>query len=166
VTYVATSLIALLLYFVELSLLPHFSPWLTVPFLLLPFIAIISAKDRTIFPIILGGISGLLMDATTLNRLPVFAITFIVITAISKIFFARFISYGELRATLVLTLIGLILVYSLEIPALLSHFTLTYGWIVPIVFNILATYLVLIIMLYAFRKYFDWVEKTTEGRFR
>ena len=165
-TYLASSLIALGLYFVELSLLPHFSPWLTVPFMMLPFLALLSARDRTIFPILLGGAVGLMMDATTLSHIPVFAIAFISVTAISKVFFAQFISYGESRASLLLTLLGLVIIYGFEIPTQLATFTWSIGWLIPILFNIALTFIVLVFMIFGFRKYFDWVEKTTEGRYR
>jgi cell shape-determining protein MreD len=147
-------------------MLPHFSPWLTIPFLLLPFITILSIKDRTIFPIILGGIFGFLLDANTFSKFPVFTIAFIAVAAISKLFFARFVSYGEFRATFVLTLIGLAIIYGFEVPAQLSSLTWSFGWLIPIIFNFLLTYFVLVLFIYILRKYFDWVEKSTEERFR
>jgi hypothetical protein len=165
-TYFSSSLIALLLYFFELSLFPHFSPWLTIPFLLLPFFSILSVKDRTIFPIILAAIFGFLMDASVLSNFPIFVIAFVAITAISKLFFARFVSYGEMRATLLLTLFGLLIIYGFELPLSVTTLSWSFSWLIPIIFNFLLTYLVLAIMFLGFGKYFDWVEKSTEERFR
>ncbi|GEM_PF-1082076 len=164
--YLGSSLIALLLYFMELSLLPHFSPWLTIPFLLLPFLSLLSIKDRTIFPIILAAIFGFLLDANVLSKFPIFTIAFVAVTAISKLFFARFVSYGELRASFILTLLGLVIIYGFEVPTQIATLSWSFGWLVPIFFNFILTYLVLIIMIIGFRKYFDWVEKSTEERYR
>jgi len=90
----------------------------------------------------------------------------VAVTAISKLFFARFVSYGELRASFILTLLGLVIIYGFEVPTQIATLSWSFGWLVPIFFNFILTYLVLIIMIIGFRKYFDWVEKSTEERYR
>lgn len=164
--YLYSSLISLLLYFLELSLLPHFTPWLVVPSLLLPFIVILSVKDRTLFPIILGVAAGMLLDAGTLSKIPVFTITFLLVTALSKIFFLRFVSYGELRASLLLTTLGLVLIYAIQIFPQVTTTQWSIGWFVPLTLNLALTYGALALIIIGFRGYFDWVEKTTEERYR
>ncbi len=164
--YLYSSLLALLLYFIELSLFPHFSPWLVVPFLLLPFIAILSVKDRTVFPIILGASMGLLLDANTLGQMPIFTISFLLFTTVSKLFFLRFVSYGELRASVALTFIGLTSIYIAEIVTQISTFKWSVSLLIPIIFNYILTFGILVLMIIGLRRYFDLVEKTTEERYR
>lgn len=163
--YLASSLVAFALFFAEISLLPHLTLWFSVPFLLLPFLSIISLKDRTIFPLILAGFFGLLTDAVSGNAIPVFSIAYLSVVIISKIFFGKFVSYGEFRANLITISIGIAIIYGTDLALRLTSISGFY-WLLPFVFNIVFAYLLLILYIWAGRTYFAWIEKNTEERFR
>lgn len=163
--YLSTILITLLLFFLELSFIPHFGLWMGIPFLLLPFISIISIKDRTIFPVILAAVAGLLVDSVSTVVVPVYAIAFISIALVSKIFLNRFISYGEFRANIINISIGLLIIFGTDIAFRINSIS-SYAWLWPFSFGIFLTFLTLAIYMYFGHNYFSWVEKETEERFR
>ena len=163
--YFSATLISFILFFCDLSLLPHLLPALTIPFLFLPFISIISLKDRTIFPIFLAGIIGFLTDGILVNSLPIFSIAYLTVAIMTKVFFERFSGYGELRANIINLFSGLTIIY---IPIFIQQFTTisSLSWGINLIFNILANFVVLFLYLWAGQKYFLWVERKTEERFR
>jgi hypothetical protein len=133
--------------------------------LLLPYIVLVGHKDKTIFPIFLAAGTGMMLDAVSQNNLPVYAIAFVFTVAVSKLFFSQFTAYGEFRANAIVTLIGLLVIYSLMLP---SRFAGQFDvhWLVPIGLNIFLNLLVLAIFTFIFRKYLDFLESKTEDRFR
>lgn len=163
--YLLSSLIAFSLIFAEVSLAPHFLSWLAVPSLVLPFISIISIKDRTIFPIILAGLSGLVMDAVSANPIPFYSIAYISIAVISKVFLGIFVSYGEFRANLINMGVGLAVIYGSELAMKVGNIQ-SFDWMWVLIVNIPLAFLVLAFYMWAGRNYFSWIEKETEERFR
>lgn len=164
-TYLFSSLIAFSLIFVEVSLMPHLISWLAVPFLLLPFISIISIKDRTIFPVLLAGVVGISMDAVSGNVIPIYSIAYVLIAVISKVLLGRFISYGELRANMINMIIGITVIYGTELALNFGNIH-DFSWLWMFLVDIACAFLVLIVYIWLGRKYFSWVEKMTEERYR
>jgi hypothetical protein len=163
--YLASILISFILFFADVSLLPHFLPWLTVPFLFLPFISILSLKDRTIFPIILAGVMGLATDAVSGSPVPVFSIAYMAVVIISKVFMGRFLSYGEIRANLINVSVGLTIIYGVNLAIQINTVS-GYLWVLAVLANIGATFLTLIAYLWFGHDFFLWIEKETEERYR
>lgn len=163
--YLASTLIAFGLFFAELSFFPHFLPLLSVPFLILPFISIISLKDRSMYPIILAGIMGILTDAVAETVFPVFSTTYLVIAIISKFFLNRYESYGEFRANVINLSIGVLIIYGTELALHMGSLS-GFSWILPFVLNIGMAFLALALYVLLGRRFFVWVEKKTEERFR
>jgi len=163
--YLATISISLVLYFAELSLIPHLLPWFSVPFLLLPFISIYSLKDRTIFPIFLAGLMGVMTDAATGNQIPIYSIAYLSIAVISKIFLGKFNSYGEVRANLINMLTGITIIYGTDL-AFKAGDIYSLSWFLPFVLNVILAFAVLVLYIWVGRRFFTWIEKETEERFR
>lgn len=163
--YASSALIALVLYFVEVSILPHFSFIFVGPLLVLPFISILSLKDRSIFPIILAGVMGILTDALTGGTVPIFLIAYVSIVLISNVFMGRFISYGEIRANIINITIGMVIIYGTDIVIRLTAIN-SLSWFVPFAVAVGLTYLLLVLYLLVGRTYFAWIEKESEERFR
>lgn len=160
-------MIALILLFGEVSMLPHFLVLPAGPFLLLPFISIISMKDRTIFPIILAAIMGIFTDGITGNRVPLFTITYVLVVLVSKLFFTRFTSYGEMRASLISLTGALVIILGVDMAVrFMDISSWSVSWILPLSISIALTYFLLFIYLWVGHRYFTWVEKETEERFR
>lgn len=164
-TFVFTSIIAAVLFFLEVSVLPHFWFYLAGPFLFLPFLSIISLRDRTIFPIILAAALGLVSDSVSGNVIPVFLIAYLAVTLISKVFMSKFTSYGEIRANIINITIGMFIIYGTDLVLTMGNIK-GLQWLLPILINMSVTYLLLIIYIIAGQKYFNWLEKETEERFR
>lgn len=163
--YLSSSLIALLLFFVEVSLLPHFASWISLPILILPFLSIISLKDRTIFPVFLAVFLGIAMGSVTGEARFTYLVAYLGVVLISKIFLDRFISYGEFRANLVTIIFGIFVIYGSNL--VFGTVSLAgWSWLVPVTASVLTTILVLVIYIVLGQKYFSWLEKETEERFR
>lgn len=163
--YFSSFLITISLYFLELSLLPHFISWSPMPLLVLPFLSILGLKDRTIFPIILAGIMGIITDSVSGNVIPVFSIAYVLVTLISKIFQAQFLSYGEMRAYMINISLALFIIFGTDF-ALKIQGLHGFSWVLPLGLSIIITYVLLILYTFLGRKYFSWIEKETEERFR
>lgn len=161
----STLLISFILFFAEVSLLPHLLPSLLIPLLLLPFISIISLKDKTIFPIFLAGFFGILTDAVVGNSIPIFSIAYLVTVLISKFFLSKFLSYGEFRANLINLSLAMTIIYGTDIALNLVNIH-SWGWLFLLATNVLLTFLVLMVYLWLGQPYFSWIEKETEERFR
>jgi hypothetical protein len=117
------------------------------------------------FPIILAGMMGIITDSQTGLAVPIYSISYIGIAVISKVFLGKFISYGEYRASFVNVSIGIFIIYGTDLALRTSTITGLF-WLVPLLFNISATLLVLFIFIILGRHYFNWIEKETEERFR
>jgi len=163
--YLSSTLIALVLFLAEVSLLSHFLPWITLPVLVLPFLVIVSMKDRTIYPIFLAGTLGLLTDSVSGGNLHIYLATYLGIVLISKVFLNRFLSYGEFRANLINLAFGVFVIYGADIALKLSVLG-GWFWILPIMLNVFVVVVILSLYTLFGQRYFCWLEKETEERFR
>ncbi len=163
--YLSAISISFALYWLNISFLPHFWPYFSVPVLFLTFLSIYALRDKTIFPYILSFIFGLIYDGASIGLFPKFTVIFLTVTVVGKLIFVNLTNYGLERTSYLLYLIGTILLW-------LS----TYD-ILVVNLNRFATYasqgvnlalgLFVIFLSYRFgEKYFDYVEKTTSERFR
>lgn len=163
--YFSSIIIALGLYFIDLSLLPHTQVWISAPLFLLAFISIISMKDRTIFPIFLAGIMGYLTDSVIMNTVTIYSIAYLSIAIITKVAMNRFISYGELRANFITALLGIVVIYGFDIYTRIDNLNYL-GLTIQIGLNTSLMFILIVFYLRAGRKYFSWIEDETESRFR
>lgn len=163
--YISSLLLVVGLFFVESSMLPHFLSGIMTPLLVLPFISILVLKDRTLFPIILAGVLGMLTDAVAGNYIPVYSIAYLLVIFTSKVFFNRFISYGEFRANIINVFMAITIIYGTEIALTLENIN-NADWILPLLLNIVLTFAFLFLYMRFGRKYFSWIEKETEERYR
>lgn len=163
--YLSTLLIAMALMLLEVSLAPHLMFIFPLPLFLLPFISIISLKDRTVFPIILAFIMGIIMDAAVNSTIPIYLFAYLSVVIISRVFMGRFISYGEGRANIINIGIGIMIIYGVQIFYKLEYIK-SWHWLVPLALSIAVTYILLPIYLRLGRRYFSWIEQETEERFR
>ena len=163
--FLSSLIIAAVLFFLEASFLPHLLPLSIAPLLILPFISILSLKDRTIYPIFLGGMLGIVTDSISGNQIPIYFISYLLIVLVSKVFLTRFISYGEFRANLLTVTIGMSAIYLVDITSIYAHIQ-SWAWLTSLVISIFTTYLVLALYLWVGQAYFTWLEKETEERFR
>ena len=163
--YFVSSLFVIVILLFETALLPHFGTWFGGSILLLPFMVLMSHKDKTIFPIFLAAVAGIMLDSVTHNQLPVYAISLVFVATITKIFFSHITAYNEVRANLIIIVVGLVLVYALEIPYQIIFHNIT-AIVSAIGVNTILNVIFLFIFTIIFKKYFDWLEIKTEDRFR
>jgi len=163
--YLSSATISILLFLAEVSLLPHFLPWLTLPILVLPFISIISLKDRTIFPVILACLLGLLTDSVAGGQVHIYLVAYLGVVLISKLFLDRFLSYGEFRANMISLAFGITIIYGADLAFKIGSLS-GWSWVLPLLANLLAILAVLTLYVWLGQRYFCWLEKETEERFR
>jgi Kef-type K+ transport system membrane component KefB len=133
--------------------------------LVLPFILLVSFKDRTIYPIILASLIGILTDATTGSNVPIFFSAYLLVTLIAKVFLSKFINYGELRANLINLLVGMAIILGVDLTtrSISLH---GWTWIPVLLINVALTCLILVLYTWFGRRYFSWIESQTEERYR
>jgi len=148
-----------------ISFLPHFWPYLTTPILVLPYLAIISIKDKTIYPYFLALLAGLIYDSATRLTLPLYTLLFISIILFSKFLFSKLTSYSVNRAIYILVLVGYIISIFFSYDVIISSYQNVSLYILLII-NILAVFTESFLLLRFGGKYFDWIEKETRERFR
>ena len=163
--YISSFAIGILLAYLDLSFLPHLLPWYATPILIVPFLAILSIKDATIFPIILAFIIGFVYDASSLGGLPIFTVSLVLMVLLSKILFSRLSNYGIMRTSLLLSSIALAIIYASSYQLILSNFS-NYNVYINIAISAAITLIFCAVIYLILRKYFDWIEKTTSERFR
>ncbi len=163
--YISAILISFLIIFLNISIFPHIWIYLTVPTLMVSFLAVYSLRDRTIFPYFLSFFIGLIYDSASTNNIPIFTITFIGIVIVGKLIFSNLTNYGLERTS-----------YFLVVLAELSLAALSFETI-SASYQSLALYLILglnmsmnlLLVFFWYRfgaTYLDFVEKTTAERFR
>ena len=161
--YIFSALITLGLSIADISVLPRFSYYLGLPLLALPFIVIISLRDRSIFPIFLAFFAGLIYSSAAGNL--IYVVVFLIAAVTAKLFFADSQDYNYIRSSLVLLAGTLVLMLAASWNILMAT------WRDPKLYLVLAIYLVgslLLLPLYSYlgRKYFDYVDKYTAERYR
>ncbi len=163
--YLSAFLFTFVISALNVSLLPHFWPFSSQITFVLPFLAIYSLKDKTIFPYLLAVVLGLFYDSLTVASFPFFSVAFLIMTMIGKNFFSKITSYGVERTGWLLTLIGylIILVSGWERVAVsYTNISLYTG----VALNLVSLFVFQLLIFRLLVKYFDWVEKTTSERFR
>jgi divalent metal cation (Fe/Co/Zn/Cd) transporter len=153
------------LYYISTSLLPHIWPYLTAPVLLIPFFAVYSLRDKTIFPYLLAFSIGVLADAYTANGIYINTIIFILIVALGKVVFTNLTNYGLERTSYLLSVVGSLLIYIFDFGIIVSNLANLNLYMI-IGLNIFTNTVVVFIWYRFGQKYLDYVEKTTSERFR
>lgn len=163
--YFSAILIAFLSSLLNVSFFPHFL-YLSLGFnIFLPFLAMYSIKDKTLFPVLLAFFAGIMYDAFILYNFPIFTILFLFVTITAKLLFNNDSSYNVDRTALIVVGLGLFLQTILNYQVLQNSFT-ELNLYLSVAGGIIFTLLWAIIMYKLFPRYFDWVEKTTSERFR
>jgi hypothetical protein len=161
--YFLTTLITLILTLADISIVPRLSYYLSLPILALPFIVIVCLRDRTIYPIILALISGIIYSAASGNS--IYVLTFLFVAAIGKVFFANSQNYNYIRSSLALLLIGL------AGTIFASYGIIMKSYLNPSLYLLIGLYLlssIALLPIYGFigRRFFDYIDKYTAERFR
>jgi len=163
--YFVSAIITFLLSILGISFLPHFWPYLTTPILVLPYLAIISIKDKTIYPYFMALFAGVIYDVATKLTLPLYTLLFIFIILISKFLFSKLTSYSINRAIYILVAIGFIISVSFSYETVINSYQYSSLYIL-LVTNLFALFIESFLLLHFGGRYFDWIEKETSERFR
>ena len=163
--YFSLGLICLILSLAELSLMPYLSIFNAVPFLLLPFIILISLRYKSPYFAILVIIFGLLYDFASNGFFGAFTLVFMGMYWLSRLFFYGEARFRHIQIFIFLLSIGTVCLYASQLPILFQ--TNFFGWENFLVIATFGTALTLIFGLLEYRlfaAYFEWLNRKYDER--
>lgn len=161
--YITLLLISSLLAFLDLSFMPYFSVFHATPFLLLPFLVLLSIKYKGYSHLFFALVFGILYDFATIGFVGRFTQIFLITIILGRLIFFRETSYETVGSFLILTTISTVLIYLSELYTL-ARFGFA-GWQNYLIIMSVGVFLTLVFGL-ILRKmtysYIEWLNKKYE----
>jgi rod shape-determining protein MreD len=167
VIYIVSTLLAAFLGVLETSFLPHFKLFGAVPFITLSFIVALSLKNKGYFHILIAFATGFYFDFVSNGFPHTFLIVFVLTVLVTKAFLYRDTSYDIMPSYLGTLGIATLVIYLFQIQTLIQiNFIGWQNYIITVAVGIFLTLLFGYAMFKLLGKYFDWLAKESEERFR
>ena len=163
--YFLIYLSSFLLVVLNVSVLPHLGYYVATGIYALPFVAIISIKDKSISPLLLAFMTGIVYDALGGTVFPVYTITFLAVAISAKLLLNNLTSYGVYKASFGLVGVGLLFTIILSYPSVVSSLR-NPNLLVYILSMFLSTFIFAGVLYLSASKFFDYIEKYSSERFR
>jgi rod shape-determining protein MreD len=153
-------LFSFVLTFLELSVMPFFKVFEATPFLVVPFLVILSVKYKGLFQLFLAFVIGAVFDFAAVGTFGRYTLIFLITVLAGRILFFRESNYNSGQAFLTLTILTTLSIYGSQLYVLYrQNFAGWQNFLVIIVSGLVLT-LIFAALVYRFSEgYIEWLNK-------